>query len=861
MTALSAPSNGAKWTAMNIIENMHAPAVGLSFLGATFYGILVLQKPAALPKKRRRTAIALAFGILTTFIAELIFYAIRMLASGNYHPPRSSVLNCLGSIIAWAPISVSLLTSDRVRWHPFLGAFILELTFDVAICLFAAFSINKRQSGSGSLIFDGLRALFSVLLTADWFSILIGRRSESGTDEEGQSLLGPGSIGGPNTSTVGYGTDGNGGSKTKTDPITDRQKELKDKQAKRLEEEGGWIGYLKGFLIFLPYVWPTNNPRVMFCLFLRVINLVQGRILNILAPRQLGIITDKLADGTTVMPWKDLALWAFYRWFRSGSGYGFVDSFAQMVIYQNSSARITQMAYKHVMSLSMDFHTSKDSGEVMRAVDQANAMNRLLDLVMFQLAPIFVDVIISAWYVTHLFNTYMAYIILYMALFYGWSTIAFTTWNRERRRDFTEKQRAETRVSNETLHNWHTVFYFNRTDYEHKRYAEALWTSIGAWYKYWIGANAAYALNDNLKLVSFMGCCTFAIHQIISGEAPVGNLITFIMYWETLLRPLTMVAYGYKEFTNVLIDAERLLQLLKTEPSVKDALNARPLAVSEGKVEFKDVSFAYDPRKEIIKDVSFTVEGGQTVAFVGETGGGKSTMLKLISRAYDTTNGSISIDGQNIREVTRSSLMDAMGLVPQAPELFNQSVRENIRYGRLEATDAEIEDVCRAAAIHDSIVEFPDGYESKVGERGVKLSGGQLQRIAIARVLLRGPKIVLLDEATSAVDSATEAHIQDAFRTLSAGRTTFVVAHRLSTIIQADQILVVDKGEIIERGTHADLLILGGKYAELWRKQTAGHEGFVTVSKTSSTLGDSDTERTKTDSQDEQKSQDASPSE
>jgi len=282
------------------------------------------------------------------------------------------------------------------------------------------------------------------------------------------------------------------------------------------------------------------------------------------------------------------------------------------------------------------------------------------------------------------------------------------------------------------------------------------------------------------------------------------------------------MSYSYRHISSSLIDAERLLQLLNTKPTVPDRENAQDLVVKTGNVEFKDVDFAYDPRKQVIKKVGFSVEGGKTVAFVGETGGGKSTILKLLFRFYDVTNGTILIDGQDLRSVTLSSLRDSLGLVPQDPALFNQTIRQNVRYARLDASDAEIEEACRAASIHNDIVSFPDGYNSKVGERGVRLSGGQLQRIAIARVLLKNPKIVMLDEATSAIDSAIEAQIQEAFKRLSKGRTTFVIAHRLSTIVEADQILVIDKGEVIERGTHSELLEVGGKYCELWTKQTAG---------------------------------------
>jgi len=261
------------------------------------------------------------------------------------------------------------------------------------------------------------------------------------------------------------------------------------------------------------------------------------------------------------------------------------------------------------------------------------------------------------------------------------------------------------------------------------------------------------------------------------------------------------------------------MELLNTESSVTEAIDAPPLYVTQGRVEFRDVSFSYDPRKPNLQDMSFVAEPGKTVALVGETGGGKTTILKLLYRYYDPDKGRIMIDGQDIRGVSLDSLRDSFGMVPQDPALFNMSVLENVRYARLDATDTEIYEACQAAAIHNKILSFPDGYRSTVGERGVKLSGGELQRIAIARAILRNPSIVLLDEATSMVDAETEHLIQGAFRKLTRGRTTFVVAHRLSTIQHADQILVISNGEIAERGTHEELFALGGKYVALWSRQ------------------------------------------
>jgi ABC-type transport system involved in Fe-S cluster assembly fused permease/ATPase subunit len=837
---VQSPGQGARYTAMILLDYLHAPFVGFYFLGAAGFALASLQKAKLLSLKRRRLVTVLSIAITIGYIAEVLYYLSRVLADTTYVAPQHAAIRCLGAILVWLPLSSALAKGETFIWHPYFGAFLAQFAFETVICLFRGLSLPLGDRYSNiPLAISSARSFASLLLVLDGFLILIRKQKEKGKDEEEQSLLGTGVNGSAtqNGNAAGYGAieppTANEGHKDEDDEDA-YDKEIKEQQAKRLEEQGGWFGYLKSFMIFLPYLWPKDDWRVMLCLFLRLLHLIQGRALNLLEPRQLGIITNKLAMGSREMPWVDIGLWTLYRWMNSYSGFGIIDSFAETVISNFSFERITILAYKHLMCLSMDFHTSKDSGEVLKAVEQASSLNSLIEIVLFEVFPIFIDLFIAMYYVTHLFDAYMAFIILFMGMAYVWLGFVFTTISQPRRRTYVEKQRVESTIVNETVHNWQTVAYFNRELYETERYRTNIRTTIKAHYAYYFRSMGGHAAQDLLMTLGFTAACVFAISQIITGDKPVGNLITFIMYWGTMMSPLYVMSYSYRHISSSLIDAERLLQLLNTKPAVADRENAQDLVVKSGEVEFKNIDFAYDPRKQVIKDVSFSVGGGKTVAFVGETGGGKSTMLKLLFRFYDVTNGSILIDGQDLRSVTLSSLRDALGLVPQDPALFNQSIRQNVRYAKLDATDAEIEDACRAASIHNDIVSFPDGYNSKVGERGVRLSGGQLQRIAIARVLLKNPKIVMLDEATSAIDSATEAQIQEAFRRLSKGRTTFVIAHRLSTIVEADQILVVDKGEIIERGTHNELLEVGGKYCELWTKQTAGTASAV-GSKTAST--------------------------
>ncbi|KAL6709915.1 hypothetical protein ACN47E_000700 [Coniothyrium glycines] len=813
--------------AMALLNYMHAPTVGFYYLGACAFSLCILQKPNPISRKRRRATVAFMLITLSAYITEVLFYFINSMKDRYYEPPEPAAIRCLGSILVWTPLMYSVWSSTSLRWQAYFGAFVIHFAFETTTCLMTGFSTPVGESRSSlPLVIGCIRALTSLLLMLDGFAMLIVKHVEKSSDEERQSLLAKPSDGATNANgNASYGSiPQDASSDDDEETPKDRDKEIKDQQAKRLEEEGGWFGYLKGFAVFLPYLFPTSDWQVMGCLVLRLLHMIQERVLNLLTPRQLGIIVDKLNTQNGVMPWKDIGLWVLFSYINSYAGLGIIDGLANLFISNSAYRRITLLAYKHVLGLSMDFHTSKDSGEVLKAVEQASSLNTLIEMVLFDLCPIFLDLIVAMYYVTHLFDAYMAFIILFMGAVYitlGWY---FTGLSQPKRRDYVEKQRTESSTVNETVHNWQTVAYFNRLNFEHNRYASNIINTIRAQYSYYFRSMGGHAAQDVLTTFGFAACCIFGMSQIVTGRRPVGNLVTLIMYWHTMTSPLYVLSYSYRHISSSLIDAERLLQLLNTKPSVADKDGAKDIVVHTGEVEFKDVDFHYDERKPIIQGVNLKAEGGQTIAFVGETGGGKSTMLKLLFRFYDVTGGSIMIDGQDLRSVTQSSLRDALGLVPQDPVLFNQTIRQNIRYANLDATDAQIEDACRAAAIHDDIVGFPDGYNSKVGERGVRLSGGQLQRIAIARVLLKNPKIVLLDEATSAIDSAIEAQIQQAFRKLSQGRTTFVIAHRLSTIVEADQILVVEKGKIIERGTHQELRdIMGGKYQELWSKQTAGH--------------------------------------
>ena len=329
-------------------------------------------------------------------------------------------------------------------------------------------------------------------------------------------------------------------------------------------------------------------------------------------------------------------------------------------------------------------------------------------------------------------------------------------------------------------------------------------------YMAWIG-------QDSILELGLVGATFLAVHQIAHGSVAVGSFAMLIYYWSSFSGRLYQLTSTQREFLAELVDAEALRELFEKTPTVEDGSVA--LEFKRGSVEFHGVSFSYDGEKNILSDFNLRVESGQRVALVGETGGGKSTVLKLLFRFYDPQKGCITIDDQDTKSVTLQSMRNCIGVVPQDPSLFNTTIMENVRYSKLDATDEQVTEACKAAAIHDKILQFPKGYLSRVGEKGVKLSGGELQRIAIARVILKEPKIILLDEATSAVDTETESHIQEALRKLTLGRTTFTVAHRLSTVSDADKILVIKQGTIVEQGTPHVLLKAKGKFFDLWTKQ------------------------------------------
>lgn len=518
------------------------------------------------------------------------------------------------------------------------------------------------------------------------------------------------------------------------------------------------------------------------------------------------------------MPWREISVWATLN-FPVSSLISTLKSMAGTRISQFSYQKLTELAFRHVMNLSMDYHTSKSTGRVAKAIEQGSNLSYMLDSV-YRMGPIFIDFFVALVVLTSKFDATMGFIILATSMIYMYVAYKGNLRTAQIERRVNDTSRAENETLYDSITNWQTVAYHNRQKFEQDRYATSIWNAVRSqrvlydFYEF-IGILESGIMDLGLFIASIL-----VAKRVADGTETFGSFIFVISYWGTIRSPMSSLAWNIRAATAHVIDAEWLYQLIQTKPSVRDREDAHDIQVKGGKVEFRNVSFSYDPERAILQDITFTAEPGQRIALVGETGSGKSTTLKLLYRFYDVTEGSILIDGQDVRDVKLDSLRDILGAVPQDPSVFDQTIMDNVLYARPGATEAEAIEACQAARIHHQIMKFPDKYKTRLGERGVRLSGGELQRLAIARLILRRPKIVVLDEATSSVDSETEALIQQAIGELSAGRTVFMIAHRLSTVVNADLVLVIDQGRVIEKGSHVELLAQGGKYARLWNMQT-----------------------------------------
>lgn len=578
----------------------------------------------------------------------------------------------------------------------------------------------------------------------------------------------------------------------------------------------------------VPYLWPRESREMRVRVVVAMLCLLGSKAATVTVPLFFKHAIDSLTTvpagiGWAAVPVGMILAYGTARILQLAFGEARDAIFAK--VGQRAIRRVALAVFRHLHALSLRFHLERQTGGLSRTLERGTrAIETLLRYMLFSIAPTLVEITLVVVILWQLFDMWFALATFVTVAGYITYTFTVSEWRtRFRRRMNEQDSRANTKAIDSLL-NYETVKYFGNEEHEARRYDEALEAYEHAAVKSQTSLSVLNVGQAAIIAVGLTVVMILAARGITAGRMTIGDFVLVNTYLIQLYQPLNFFGFVYREMKQALADIEGLFRLLREDREVDDAPGAPPLALSGGAIRFEDVSFGYDPRRPILKGVDFTVAAGHTVAIVGPSGAGKSTIGRLLFRFYDATGGRILVDGQDIRTVTQASVRAAVAIVPQDTVLFNDTIYYNIAYGRPAATRAEVEEAARLAHIHHFVTALPDGYQTMVGERGLKLSGGEKQRVAIARAILKDPAILLFDEATSALDTHTEREIQANLREVSRGRTTLVIAHRLSTVVEADDILVMDGGRVIERGRHADLLARGGAYAALWTRQQAGGE-------------------------------------
>ena len=580
-----------------------------------------------------------------------------------------------------------------------------------------------------------------------------------------------------------------------------------------------------------PYLWPEGQGWVKRRVVVALLFLIAAKLVSVSTPYLYKLAVDSLSSEAGSDPRALIGLGAVglvvaYGLARLGSVvFGELRDAVFVRVGQRAIRRLAIETFTHIHQLSLRYHITRKTGGLSRIIERGvKGVDFLLRFMLLSIGPLILELTMVAAIFAWVFGWQYAAVVIVTISLYVWFTFAVTEWRVKLRREMNDQDTDANQKAIDSLLNFETVKYFNAEAREAERYDSAMRQYETAAVKTGLSLsflNIGQAALITTGLVIVMGMSALGVR---AGTLTVGDFVMVNAYMIQITMPLNFLGTVYREIRQALVDMGEMFGLLGQPAEITDAPDARPLAITGGEITFDAVRFAYEPERQILHGISFKVKPGDRVALVGSSGSGKSTIGRLLFRFYDIQSGAIRIDGQDIRAVTQSSLHQAIGVVPQDTVLFNDTILYNIAYGRAGASRAEIEAAAKAAKIHDFIIGLPQGYDTTVGERGLKLSGGEKQRVGIARTLLKNPPILILDEATSALDTQTERSIQESLHEMGQGRSVIVIAHRLSTIADADQIIVLERGQIVEQGRHEELLARNGRYAQMWERQSAEEE-------------------------------------